>query len=203
MKREELEKLVHYLREDKTGRVFALFGAGERGGQLIKLLKLLKIPLPAVIFDNNQKKQGGKLEGIIIEAPEKMLEYPNLEVLVTVAKGGEELKQQISQYVQQENIRLLPQSKLTRYLVACDFIQGEGLEIGAMHNPYPIDLKKALVRYVDLETKEKSRELFPELKEFDMVDVDIIDDGATLSTVAENSQDYIGERGLLFRRQLR
>lgn len=70
------------------------------------------------------------------------------------------------------------------------FLVGEGLEIGALHQPLAMP-PHARVRYVDRMTAEELRREYPELAEWDLTDVDVIDDGETLTTVDEASQDFI------------
>jgi len=77
-----------------------------------------------------------------------------------------------------------------RALVARLFLRGDGIEIGALHNPMPVP-PPARVKYVDRMSAEGLRLQYPELKDLPLVDADIIDDGETLSTVPTESQDFI------------
>jgi SAM-dependent methyltransferase len=74
--------------------------------------------------------------------------------------------------------------------LAGHFLFGEGLEIGALHQPLtvPAGVK---VRYVDRRPVDELRRDFPELAEWDMKEADVLDDGELLSTIAEESQDFI------------
>ncbi len=74
--------------------------------------------------------------------------------------------------------------------LATRFLGGEGLEIGGLHKPLPV-AAHATVRYVDRMTTEELRQEYPELAESAMVEVAVVDDGERLSTVAEESQDFI------------
>ena len=47
------------------------------------------------------------------------------------------------------------------------------------------------VRYVDRLSTEDLRRHYPELADFKLVEVDIIDDGERLATVADSSQDFV------------
>ncbi len=67
---------------------------------------------------------------------------------------------------------------------------GSGLEIGALHSPQAVP-GGCRVRYVDRLDVEGLRAHYPELNELPLVPVDIIDDGETLATIAEGSQDFI------------
>jgi SAM-dependent methyltransferase len=73
---------------------------------------------------------------------------------------------------------------------AARFLAGEGLEIGALHQPIGAPLH-ATVRYVDRLPVDDLRAEYPELEGWDLVDVDVIDNGELLETVAEESQDFI------------
>lgn len=69
------------------------------------------------------------------------------------------------------------------------YLSGSGIEIGALHRP--VDAKHLKVKYVD---RMKNDELFiqyPELKGLPLVDVHIVDDAETLSTLSPNSEDFV------------
>lgn len=70
------------------------------------------------------------------------------------------------------------------------YLAGEGLEIGALHRPLPLH-PAARARYVDRMSAPELRRHYPELEGFDLVDVDIVDDGETLATVADASVDFV------------
>ena len=70
------------------------------------------------------------------------------------------------------------------------FLAGEGLEIGALHQPLAVP-PRARVRYVDRMSVEALRAEYPELAAWDLTPVDVIDNGELLETVAEESQDFI------------
>lgn len=72
----------------------------------------------------------------------------------------------------------------TRYLV------GEGIEIGALHEPVAVPAA-AHVRYVDRLPLARLREHYPELADRPLVNVDIIDDGEILSTIPDRSLDFV------------
>lgn len=78
----------------------------------------------------------------------------------------------------------------TREAIAAAFLSGDGIEIGALHNPLAIP-PCAKAKYVDRMPKEKLYEHYPELRTLPLVDVDIVDDGELLITVADNSQDFV------------
>lgn len=75
------------------------------------------------------------------------------------------------------------------------FISGEGIEIGAYHNPFPFSATRAKVKYVDkhsYETLIKMRDKDSSLAHKpELARVDIIDDGQFLRTIADNSQDFV------------
>lgn len=74
-----------------------------------------------------------------------------------------------------------------------EFIHGSGLEIGALYNP--VFVKPGVsVTYVDWETTEAMREqvrLLPHHQDAPIVNVEIVDDGATLTKIDAASQDFI------------
>jgi len=73
-------------------------------------------------------------------------------------------------------------SRLDRSLLARSFLRGQGIEVGALHNPLPVP-PEVKVRYVDRLNKRDLYEHYPELREFNLVEVDIIDNGETLEKV--------------------
>ena len=78
-------------------------------------------------------------------------------------------------------------SALNRERLAHIYLQGEGLELGALNNPLPVS-PLAKVKYVDFATANDVAEQFPghEVKQ-----PDIVDDAVTLSSVADCSQDFV------------
>ena len=85
----------------------------------------------------------------------------------------------------------LPASPMIdRKLLSCAFINGKGIEIGALHNPLSV-APGVEVKYLDHLGKTDLYDHYPELREHDLVEVDIIDNGETLKSVADESQDFI------------
>ncbi len=73
---------------------------------------------------------------------------------------------------------------------AARFLFGEGLEIGPLHLPLTMP-EQAKVSYVDRMAIEDLREEYPELAEWDLTPVDVIDDGERLAKIPASSQDFI------------
>ncbi len=73
---------------------------------------------------------------------------------------------------------------------AARFLAGKGLEIGALHQPLAIP-PTAKARYVDRLPVDKLREEYPELADWSLTEVNVIDNAELLETVAEESQDFI------------
>jgi 2-polyprenyl-3-methyl-5-hydroxy-6-metoxy-1,4-benzoquinol methylase len=71
-----------------------------------------------------------------------------------------------------------------------EYIRGIGIEIGALHSPLPVK-EGVEVKYVDCQTREFSIKNFPELDASKIVNPTYIDDGFTLSSVPETSQDFV------------
>lgn len=69
-------------------------------------------------------------------------------------------------------------------------LEGDGIDIGALHRPM---VKHSLmnVKYVDRLTKAELQEHYPELREFDLVEADIIDDAQTLDSIENSSLDFV------------
>jgi predicted SAM-dependent methyltransferase len=79
---------------------------------------------------------------------------------------------------------------LRRLEVTDRYLCGEGLEIGALQDP--LRLRPGVkVRYVDIADTEALRRMYPKKARRHLVDVDVVDDGETLATVADESQDFV------------
>jgi len=83
-----------------------------------------------------------------------------------------------------------PGSEPTRESIGKRYLSGQGLEIGALQNPLPLP-DGATAKYVDRFPKEKLYEHYPELSEYNLVDVDLVDNGETLSTIPDVSQQFV------------
>jgi SAM-dependent methyltransferase len=77
-----------------------------------------------------------------------------------------------------------------RAAFATRYLFGQGLEIGALHLPLAVP-DHAQVRYVDRMTAEELRKEYPELADWDLTPVDVIDNGELLTAVPDGSQDFI------------
>jgi predicted SAM-dependent methyltransferase len=78
----------------------------------------------------------------------------------------------------------------TRVAIAAMFLRGSGLEIGALHIPLKLP-PGVTVKYVDRMTTADLRKHYPELAELPLVETDIVDNGETLATFADASQDFV------------
>lgn len=77
-----------------------------------------------------------------------------------------------------------------RAAFANSFLIGDGIEIGPLHQPLAIPAH-ARVRYVDRMAAPDLRREYPELADWTLTDVDIVDDGEKLATIPTESQDFI------------
>jgi SAM-dependent methyltransferase len=75
-------------------------------------------------------------------------------------------------------------------LLANIHLQGNGIEIGALYRPQQLP-SRCTVRYVDRLSTQQLRTEYAELAAYDLVDVDIVDDGQTLRSFADESEDFI------------
>lgn len=78
----------------------------------------------------------------------------------------------------------------TRRRLGIRFLSGAGIEIGALHRPFPVPAG-VRVRYLDRLTTAQLREEYPELADEPFAEVEIVDDGEELATVADGSQDFV------------
>lgn len=81
-------------------------------------------------------------------------------------------------------------STLNRETIAKTYLEGDGIEIGALNFPLKTSVK-CNTKYVDIIDKKTQLSIFPELKETEIVDVDIIENGEHLKSFSSDSQDYI------------
>jgi SAM-dependent methyltransferase len=77
-----------------------------------------------------------------------------------------------------------------RTQLAARFLFGEGLEIGPLHQPLAMP-PHAKARYVDRMKVDELRSEYPELADWNLTDVNVVDDGEKLATIAPESQDFI------------
>jgi predicted SAM-dependent methyltransferase len=81
-------------------------------------------------------------------------------------------------------------TRLDRRTLASIYLRGHGIEIGALQFPLKVP-RSAKVRYVDRLTVPDLRKHYPELNSYKLVKVDIVDDGETLGTIGDASQDFV------------
>ena len=77
-----------------------------------------------------------------------------------------------------------------RARLAKQYLRGEGLEIGALHAPLPLP-RGAIARYVDRLPVSELRKQYLNLAGQAFVPVDVVDDGETLATMPDDSQDFV------------
>ena len=74
--------------------------------------------------------------------------------------------------------------------IAFKYLSGNGIEVGALHAPLEVpDTVK--VYYVDRMSVSDLRKQYPELNGTNLVEADIVDNGETLSSIADNSWDFV------------
>ncbi len=80
--------------------------------------------------------------------------------------------------------------------LASIFIFGKGIEIGALHHPLELP-PHAEVQYVDHLSTPDLKSRYPELNGDSIISVDIVDDGETLVSIPDASQDFVIANHLL------
>jgi len=80
--------------------------------------------------------------------------------------------------------------KSERNRIFKNYINGMGIEIGALHNPLRLP-RNVKVQYVDRLSTAELRKQYPELNAKALVNVDIVTDGETLEGIKNCSQDFI------------
>lgn len=76
------------------------------------------------------------------------------------------------------------------------WLSGRGLEIGALHDPLPVP-RGVSVSYVDRLPADELRRHYPELADRPLAPVSILGDACDLSSVADDSQDFVIANHLL------
>ncbi len=74
--------------------------------------------------------------------------------------------------------------------LAARFLAGDGLEIGPLHQPLALP-PSARARYVDRMKEDDLRREYPELRDWNLTPVDVVDDGEKLATISPGSVDFI------------
>jgi SAM-dependent methyltransferase len=77
-----------------------------------------------------------------------------------------------------------------RRQIAQRHLTGAGIEIGALHSPFPVP-QAVDVRYVDRLSTSDLRAEYPELSGQPLVEVDVLDDGETLATFPDAGVDFV------------
>ncbi|MGQ4649221.1 methyltransferase domain-containing protein [Lyngbya aestuarii] len=77
-----------------------------------------------------------------------------------------------------------------RRQIAKYYLSGKGIEIGPLHSPLDVP-NNAKVSYVDRMSVADLRKQYRELVNYELVEIDIIDDGETLSSIANESMDFV------------
>jgi GT2 family glycosyltransferase/SAM-dependent methyltransferase len=77
-----------------------------------------------------------------------------------------------------------------RAWMAALYLEGDGIEIGALHSPMQVPAT-ARVRYVDRMPVAELRQQYPELDGHTLVEPDIIADGERLESIGDGSQDFV------------
>ncbi len=85
---------------------------------------------------------------------------------------------------------LFKESLGARNFLSYKYILGQGIEIGALHNPLPVS-KNVSVTYIDRMSVNSLRQHYPELKNQKLVNVDIMSNGELLDGVKDMSQDFV------------
>jgi len=84
----------------------------------------------------------------------------------------------------------LSRSREIREIIASEFLQGSGIEIGALHEPLKLPVGTRAV-YVDKFPTDVLKSQYPELSGREFVMVDIVDDGEHLHSILNESQDFV------------
>lgn len=79
---------------------------------------------------------------------------------------------------------------LNRGFLSYHYLRGNGIEIGALHNPLEV-WPHAKVSYLDRYDNERLKQHYPDQLSCKFVTVDIVDNGELLTTILNDSQDFV------------
>jgi predicted SAM-dependent methyltransferase len=88
------------------------------------------------------------------------------------------------------DLQKITDKRVLRAYVAARYIQGEGIEIGALGTPLNVQ-PGVRVRYVDRMSAADLRREYPEMAQRQLVEPDIIDNGETLEKIPDGSLDFL------------
>ncbi len=88
------------------------------------------------------------------------------------------------------NIEKLIKDIDIREVLSYRYIIGEGIEIGALNNPLQVSTD-VRTRYVDRMDEYTLTQHYPEMKNYNLVHVDIVTDGEKLEKVKNESQNFV------------
>lgn len=86
---------------------------------------------------------------------------------------------------------------ISRQSLASKYIKGHGIEIGALHNPLPVDKASASVQYVDRKPLDTLKAHYQELEQNVLVQPDIVASAEDLSVIPDAAQDFLIANHLL------
>ncbi|MBW8051172.1 MAG: methyltransferase domain-containing protein [Cytophagales bacterium] len=90
-----------------------------------------------------------------------------------------------------QNMDTVRIEKIDRESIANLYLTGNGIEIGALHLPLKVP-PSASVKYVDILPKSELEKHYPELlKDYELVEVDIVDDGEYLIKIQNSSLNFV------------
>src|SRR5881396_3838492 len=78
----------------------------------------------------------------------------------------------------------------TRDVIGAVYLRGHGVEIGAAHQALNVP-SSARVTYVDRMSADDLRKTYPELGDLPLAHVNIIDNGETLTSIGDGTQDFV------------
>lgn len=118
--------------------------------------------------------------------------FANPDVAQAVKKGiFKSAFEHFSTFGKNENRKMRPSPPSDREVLR-HYIFGNGIEIGALHNPLDISgLPVTNISYVDRSTADGLRKEYPDLINANLVKVDIIDNGEVLGKIKNEALDFI------------
>ncbi|HIK33394.1 MAG TPA: glycosyltransferase [Oscillatoriales cyanobacterium M59_W2019_021] len=147
-------------------------------------------PFGALLSESNGAIAATLKEKDLKELTEIEIVNPQLNGMATSEKKTLNRVEEIATVAEPEVEDPKAKADRVRRAIAAQYLQGEGIEVGALHSPLQVP-ETVKVRYVDRLSVFDLRMQYPELNELPLVDVDIIDDGEVLGTIPDASVDFV------------
>ncbi|HPP86826.1 MAG TPA: methyltransferase domain-containing protein [bacterium] len=143
-------------------------------------------------IDNDKSKHGLILNDKIIYSPENIHNLIYDKIIIMSSFAEKIKKQLLDLNIPEEKIIIYKDAALQlKIFLSYFYLRGEGLEIGALHNPMEVNRDVCKVKYVDKKNIDGLISNYSHFNKNELVSVNIVDDGECLNNIQDESQDFI------------